>query len=201
MTPSKRSVNLGPIGQIVRQQVARWRGAMSITGQELSDRIGNDVRPLGRSAISEIERGDRRVDVDDLIALAAGLRVSPAQLLMPIGQDPVPLAGFGDVPAEIYREWVEHGTPLGEARWEIATRLSQLRDEARLVAERRDGQDQQLQPLRDLAARGEGDAGELELLILNGEALRRRYSDFLVEIEQQITSLESVMGDDSRGND
>ena len=35
------------------------------------------------SQLSKLERGDRRVDVDDLVALAAVLNVTPAQLLMP----------------------------------------------------------------------------------------------------------------------
>jgi len=40
-------------------------------------------RPLGHSAVDQIEKGTRRVDVDDLMALAAALGVSPITLLMP----------------------------------------------------------------------------------------------------------------------
>jgi Helix-turn-helix len=38
---------------------------------------------MAHNTVSEIERGARRVDVDDLMALAAALNVSPATLLMP----------------------------------------------------------------------------------------------------------------------
>lgn len=38
---------------------------------------------MAHNTVSEIERGARRVDVDDLMALAAALNVSTATLLMP----------------------------------------------------------------------------------------------------------------------
>ena len=37
-------------------------------------------RPLAHTTVSEIERGARRVDVDDLVAIAAALEVLPADL-------------------------------------------------------------------------------------------------------------------------
>lgn len=38
-------------------------------------------RPLAHTTVSEIERGARRVDVDDLVAIAAALEVLPVDLL------------------------------------------------------------------------------------------------------------------------
>lgn len=40
-------------------------------------------RPVAATAITKIEAGDRRVDVDDLVALAIALDVSPVTLLLP----------------------------------------------------------------------------------------------------------------------
>lgn len=54
-----------------------------MTLRDLSDHMGRVVHPMAHNTISEIERGARRVDVDDLMALAEGLNVSPIALLMP----------------------------------------------------------------------------------------------------------------------
>jgi transcriptional regulator with XRE-family HTH domain len=40
-------------------------------------------RPMSVSTLSAIENATRRTDVDDLVAIAAALNVSPAALLMP----------------------------------------------------------------------------------------------------------------------
>lgn len=50
--------------------------------QDLSERMADFGRPLQVSAISKIEHGDRRVDVDDLVALALALEVTPNRLLL-----------------------------------------------------------------------------------------------------------------------
>lgn len=42
--------------------------------------LGRDIPPLG---LRRIEAGERRVDVDDLVAFAVALGVTPATLLMP----------------------------------------------------------------------------------------------------------------------
>ena len=60
-------------------------------------------RPLAHSAVDQIEKGTRRVDVDDLIALAAALGVSPTTLLMPDtaeGDMPVSATGTGELRQE-----------------------------------------------------------------------------------------------------
>jgi transcriptional regulator with XRE-family HTH domain len=49
---------------------------------ELSHRMGKAGRPILPSGLSKIEQGDRSVDVDDLMALAVALGVSPNRLLL-----------------------------------------------------------------------------------------------------------------------
>ncbi len=55
---------------------------------ELSRRpeeLGRPIPPLG---LTRIRDGKRRIDVDDLIALALALDVSPAVLLLPLTESP-----------------------------------------------------------------------------------------------------------------
>ena len=49
----------------------------------LAKKLGDVGRRRGHSAVDQIEKGTRRVDVDDLMALAEALNVSPITLLMP----------------------------------------------------------------------------------------------------------------------
>jgi transcriptional regulator with XRE-family HTH domain len=72
---------LGPTGHQVAENVKRLRGAM--TYRELSDRLDQLGRPIPVLGLSRIENAARRVDADDLVALAVALDVSPAALLMP----------------------------------------------------------------------------------------------------------------------
>jgi transcriptional regulator with XRE-family HTH domain len=78
-----RRVEIGLTGETVRTNVARVRKEKGLALRDLSDRMAKVVRPMAHNTISEIERGARRVDVDDLMALAEGLNVSPITLLMP----------------------------------------------------------------------------------------------------------------------
>lgn len=72
---------LGPTGEIVRLNVARLRGGMQykVLSEKL-DAVGRPIPPLG---LRRIEAGERRVDVDDLVALAVVFGVSPLTLLLP----------------------------------------------------------------------------------------------------------------------
>jgi transcriptional regulator with XRE-family HTH domain len=78
-----RRVEIGPTGETVRANVARVRNQQRLTLRDVADRLERTDRPMAHNTVSEIERGARRVDVDDLMALAAALNVSPATLLMP----------------------------------------------------------------------------------------------------------------------
>ncbi|MGV0578105.1 helix-turn-helix transcriptional regulator [Mycolicibacterium elephantis] len=63
--------------------VKRLRESLNLGLRALSSRLADTGRPLTHTALDKIERGTRRVDVDDLMALAVALEVSPATLLMP----------------------------------------------------------------------------------------------------------------------
>jgi transcriptional regulator with XRE-family HTH domain len=73
--------NLGPTGEHVAENLQRLRGAMSY--RELSERLEALGRPIPVLGLSRIESKARRVDADDLVALAIALDVSPVRLLLP----------------------------------------------------------------------------------------------------------------------
>ena len=73
--------NLGPVGERVARNIRRLRGAM--TYKLLSERLEKLGRPISVLGLSRIESQARRVDADDLMALAQALEVTPNALLMP----------------------------------------------------------------------------------------------------------------------
>jgi len=71
-----RRVALGKTGETVKANIRECRMKRDMTQQELAM-----IAELPTQAITEIENGARRVNVDDLVAIASALRVSTARLL------------------------------------------------------------------------------------------------------------------------
>lgn len=71
----------------VGQEARRLRGDRTV--QWLSDRTDELGHRVGRSRLSDLERGDRGgvLDVAELVVLAKALEVPPLQLLLPIGHE------------------------------------------------------------------------------------------------------------------
>jgi transcriptional regulator with XRE-family HTH domain len=74
---------LGPAGNNVRRSVRRLREDHRWPYRELEERLSEAGRAIPVLALSAIEAGERRVDIDDLVALAAAFDVSVEQLLQP----------------------------------------------------------------------------------------------------------------------
>jgi transcriptional regulator with XRE-family HTH domain len=76
-------------------------------------KVGRDIPSLG---LSRIESGERRVDVDDLTALAVVFGVSPITLLMPDGAERpdhrVELTGTGVTTGKEMWSWLTGSYPL-----------------------------------------------------------------------------------------
>lgn len=72
-------IELGVSGINVAANVARFRGDMSYA--ELSRRLTTFGRPIAPLGLRHIEAGKRRVDVDDLAALAGALGISVLALM------------------------------------------------------------------------------------------------------------------------
>lgn len=73
----------GPTSATTRANIAHFRTDLDMTYADLSrelERRGHPIPPLG---LRRIESGERRVDVDDLAAIALALNVNPNALLMP----------------------------------------------------------------------------------------------------------------------
>ena len=106
-----KKTDLGPIGVNVTHSVRQFREARRLGYAELSRKLaemGRDIPPLG---LRRIESGERRVDVDDLVALALALDVSLLALLLPI--DTSRLVPFGrQWDAETMWMWATGSNPL-----------------------------------------------------------------------------------------
>ncbi|MGO9101838.1 MAG: helix-turn-helix domain-containing protein [Mycobacterium sp.] len=96
--------------ETVSANVKRLRTQQNLGLRGLSKKLGEIGRPLGHSAIDQIEKGTRRVDVDDLVALALALDASPLTLLRPPTDGPlaeIPVTGVeGRVPVGSFQEWL-----------------------------------------------------------------------------------------------
>ena len=79
--------DLGPTGEQVAQAVRKFREARHLGYAELSRRLATLGRKIPPLALRRIEAGERRVDADDLVALALALDVSPLALLLPPAAD------------------------------------------------------------------------------------------------------------------
>ncbi|WP_433608717.1 helix-turn-helix domain-containing protein [Prescottella agglutinans] len=75
---------LGPTGQNVASNLRRLREDANLTYAELGRRLEAVGRPIPTLGLRKIESFERRVDADDLVALALALDISPVTLLMPI---------------------------------------------------------------------------------------------------------------------
>ncbi|MFF7260652.1 helix-turn-helix domain-containing protein [Streptomyces sp. NPDC008159] len=111
----------------VADNVRRLRTARGLSLRALSDELKKAGHALSADALNKIENGRtpapgteepkqvRRVDVDDLVALAQALRVSPKSLLLPwteTSNTPVEITGAGTVEARAAWDWADGQKPL-----------------------------------------------------------------------------------------
>lgn len=78
---SNKKNPLGPTGEQLKENLGRLRGRM--TYKELAEKLAAVGRPIPPLGLRRIEHGERRVDADDLVALALVLNVNPSALLLP----------------------------------------------------------------------------------------------------------------------
>lgn len=79
----RRANSIGAVGNQVRANLAHIRQSRGLSTTALAAKATALGRPMHATGITKIEKGVRRVDVDDLAALASVLGVTPAQLLEP----------------------------------------------------------------------------------------------------------------------
>jgi transcriptional regulator with XRE-family HTH domain len=110
---AKRANELGPTGRTVATNLARIRNTLGLSTTRLSAILTDLGRPVAASAISKIEGGTRRVDADDLMALAVALDVPPAALLLPpVAEGQATLVADYMNDADHIWDWAEGSRPL-----------------------------------------------------------------------------------------
>lgn len=125
-------------GQHVQANVARLRKERGLTTYQLALKLKDAGRPIPQSGVSRIESGSRRVDVDDLTALAHVLGVNPnALLLPPTAEGSVELTGVGTVDAGDVWEWAEGNHPLKTPPNDDGTAHNLFQADARPVGRRK----------------------------------------------------------------
>ncbi|MFE2559887.1 helix-turn-helix domain-containing protein [Streptomyces sp. NPDC059352] len=91
-----RPLEIGPAGVHVGNAVARLREARSWDQEALGERLADEGRPMSQPILSRVEAATRRVDADDLVAIAAAFGVPVAVLLPPDAAASAP-SGTGSV--------------------------------------------------------------------------------------------------------
>lgn len=84
MPETTKAVPLGEIGRNVIKNIRELMQARSMSLRMLSERLGEIGRPILVSGLHRMINGQRRVDADDLVALAIALGVNPNALLLPL---------------------------------------------------------------------------------------------------------------------
>ncbi|THJ64592.1 helix-turn-helix transcriptional regulator [Arthrobacter echini] len=95
-------------GKTVAANVKRLRMEHNLNIPELGRKLEKNGHPLTATSITRLEAGRRRIDVDDLMALAVALGVSPVTLLLPptnASTDHVDVTGIGPGPAGVLWQW------------------------------------------------------------------------------------------------
>ncbi|MFE1576237.1 helix-turn-helix domain-containing protein [Streptomyces fradiae] len=118
-------MDLGPTSRAVADNLRRLREARGLSLRALSADLKRRGHSLSADALNKIENGRtpeagaeppknvRRIDVDDLTALAAALGVNPNALLLPHqGSGSISLTGAGTVDATFVWAWAEGRRPL-----------------------------------------------------------------------------------------
>lgn len=130
----------GATSDTVRANIAAVRNAQNLNYTQVSEQLAQLGRSISAVGVRRIESGERRVDVDDLTAIAVALGVSPASLLMPnletvAKDDLVPITGWHkEISATVVWRWLAAEAPLvyGEDAWFIARALPSWEREERM---------------------------------------------------------------------
>ncbi|MFJ8822406.1 helix-turn-helix domain-containing protein [Streptomyces sp. NPDC102467] len=111
----RRAIEVGPTGKTVAANIVRLRDRHSMTTRQLSGVLERAGRPIPPSGITRMEKGERVVTADELVALAVAFGVSPGALLLPLNDRPgtlIEVTGAGEVDAADAWDWAEGQRPL-----------------------------------------------------------------------------------------
>ncbi len=112
---ARRAIEIGAVGRRVAENLARLRELRHLNYTDLSGLLGRTGRTLSAETLGKVERRERRIDVDDLVALAVALDTTPNRLLLPgsaNADEPVELAPDVTVSALDGWKWATGEEPL-----------------------------------------------------------------------------------------
>lgn len=145
----------GPTAQRVARNVNALRRALGWDLKDLSAQLAELGQPVSLGQLSKLERGDRRVDVDDLVALAVALDVAPSRLLLTAeaGEEEVNLTPTVRCSAREAWRWSAGEEPLRRgAPLDLGDRMDRFTQESAPHVERDQWTLQQLLDHRDVLA-------------------------------------------------
>ncbi|WP_146225676.1 helix-turn-helix domain-containing protein [Streptomyces araujoniae] len=111
----RRSIEVGPTGRTVASNLVRLRKRAGYTTRQLATLLEQAGRPVPASGITRMEKAERVVTADDLVAFCIAFKVSPAAFLLPLKDSPrdaVEVTGAGVVPADAAWAWASNRRPL-----------------------------------------------------------------------------------------
>lgn len=114
---ARRVIEIGAVGRRVAENLARLREHRRLNYTDLSGLLARRGRTLSAETLGKVERRERRIDVDDLVALAVALGVTPNRLLLPANvrdDEPVELLPEVRVSAMKAWKWAAGDEPLGD---------------------------------------------------------------------------------------
>ena len=128
--------------QVVAIELPKIRKRIGLTAEDVAKRVRLHGGKLDRAAVSKIENGLRDVSLDEAIALAVALGISPLHLFIPRDDEAwVRVTPAEHVPAATARRWIRGTTPLKgqddrvyrtevpESEWKaVDTRISDAKD-------------------------------------------------------------------------
>lgn len=86
VAPDDKRIPPGPASGWIMANLRRYRDRAQLSYTDLAAKLAELKRPIPVLGLRRIERGERRVDVDDMIALARALGVPPVLLVLPVGR-------------------------------------------------------------------------------------------------------------------
>jgi transcriptional regulator with XRE-family HTH domain len=110
----------GPSSRRAAANLRRIRQERGLSYAELARRLAKTGHPILDTGLLKIEKGERRIDVDDLAALAVALDVTPNRLLLPEmdiehAADPARLTpSVQETPPALWA-WATGEAPLGQS--------------------------------------------------------------------------------------
>lgn len=99
------------------RQLRTLRLRFEVTQQDLADRLKDLGSDLSYAALSKIESGKRRVSLNEMLELAAALRVNPDALYVPLEKNAPLKIGRHSVLEEVVRDWISPGGAVPRGPW------------------------------------------------------------------------------------